>query len=130
MAMTDALDRYFDACNAHDPGAVVAALVGGGTYEDPTTGGPVSGETLAASVATLLTGFPDIHFDLLSVAATGEATAGAQWLMRETNTGPMPGGPPTGATVALPGADFLEYDASADRLAKVVGYFDTEIGRA
>jgi hypothetical protein len=37
----------------------------------------------------------------------------------------MPGGPPTGATIALPGADFIDYDRSSDRLSKVLGYFDT-----
>ena len=30
-----------------------------------------------------------------------------------------------GQTVALPGADFIDYDPAADRLAKVIGYFDT-----
>ena len=45
--------------------------------------------------------------------------------MRGTNTGPMPAGPATGQTVALPGADFIGYDPAADRIAKVTGYFDT-----
>ena len=45
--------------------------------------------------------------------------------MRGTNTGAMPGGPPTGKTIDLPGADFLEYDPAADKLSRVVGYFDT-----
>lgn len=76
-------------------------------------------------MATLLTGFPDLHFDLMSVAATSDTGAAAQWLMRGTNTGPMPAGPATGQAVALPGADFIDYDSAADRIAKVVGYFDT-----
>ena len=42
-----------------------------------------------------------------------------------TNTGPLPGGPATGAHLDLPGADFFTYDADADRVSKVVGYFDT-----
>ena len=125
MPLTDALERYFQAWNDHDPGGVVASIVEGGTYEDPTTGGPLTGDALAHSVQTLLTGFPDVHFDVLSVAATGETTAAAQWVMRGTNTGPMPGGPPTGATIALPGADFVDYDPAADRVSQVVGYFDT-----
>ncbi len=125
MSLTDALDRCFAAWNDHDPDAVVRSLAEGGSYEDPTTGGPLTGDTLAASVATLLTGFPDLHFDLVSMAATSGTGAAAQWLMRGTNTGPMPAGPATGQTVALPGADFIDYDPAADRIAKVVGYFDT-----
>lgn len=125
MSLDTALDRYFAAWNDHDPAAVVASIVEGGTYEDPTTGGPVSGDALIDSVNLVLRGFPDVHFDLLTVRSTGETTAAAQWVMRGTNTGPLPGGPPTGATIALPGADFLDYDPTSDLVAKVVGYFDT-----
>jgi steroid delta-isomerase-like uncharacterized protein len=125
MSLTGALDRYFTAWNDHDPDAVVRSLTAGGTYEDPTTGGPLGGDALAANVATLLTGFPDLHFDLVSVAPTGDTTAAAQWLMRGTNTGPMPAGPATGQAVALPGADFIDYDPADGLLSKVTGYFDT-----
>ena len=125
MGMHDALDRYFAAWNAHDADGVVAALTVGGIYEDPTTGGPIEGDALAASVGTLVTGFPDIRFEVLGVAATGATTAAAQWVMHGTNTGPMPQGPATGQTVALPGADFIDYDPESDRLTKVTGYFDT-----
>lgn len=125
MSLTDALDRYFTAWNDHDPDAVVRSLAEGGSYEDPTTGGPLTGDALGANVAGLVAGFPDLHFDLVSVAPTGDTTAAAQWLMTGTNTGPMPAGPATGRTVALPGADFIDYDPTADRVAKVTGYFDT-----
>jgi steroid delta-isomerase-like uncharacterized protein len=126
MALADALDRYFDAWNAHDPQGVVASLTVDGTYEDPTTGGPLNGDALAANVAALVQGFPDLRFELASVAPTSETTAAAQWRMLGTNTGPMPLGPPTGGAVDLPGADFIEYDHVADKVSKVVGYFDTQ----
>jgi SnoaL-like domain len=62
----EGLDRYFAAWNDHDPDAVVRSLTSGGSYEGPTTGGPLSGDALAANVATLLTGFPGLHFDPMS----------------------------------------------------------------
>src|SRR5579872_5588826 len=105
MALSDALDRYFAAWNDHDPAAVVASLTDKGTYEDPTTGGPLAGDALAQNVDSLLTGFPDVHFELVSVDHIGERAAAVQWLMTGTNTGPMPGGPPTGQSIALAGAD-------------------------
>ena len=123
--MHEALDRYFDAWNSHDPALVVAALTDGGTYEDPTTGGPLSGDALEANVAGVYAGFPDVRFELESVAATGDDTAAAQWRMIGTNTGPLPGGPATGGSLDLPGADFFTYDAAADQVSRVVGYFDT-----
>ena len=127
MSLTDALDRYFAGWNDHDPTAVVAALVEKGTFEDPTTPAPRSGHALAEYVAELVVGFPDVRFDLISVAASGKTTAAVQWVMHGTNTGPGPGGAATGRTIALPGADFIDYDPVADRLSKVVGYFDTAI---
>ncbi|HWS46701.1 MAG TPA: nuclear transport factor 2 family protein [Acidimicrobiia bacterium] len=125
MSLMDALARYFSGWNDHEPAAVVAALAEGGTFEDPTAPDPRSGNTLAQYVSELITGFPDVHFDLTSVAATSETTAAVQWVMHGTNTGPGPGGPATGRSIAISGADFIEYDPVADRLSKVVGYFDT-----
>jgi steroid delta-isomerase-like uncharacterized protein len=125
MALTDALDRYFDAWNARDGDAVVASLTDDGTYEDPTTGGPLNGDALAANVVGVVTAFPDLHFELVSVTPTGDASAAAQWRLQGTNTGASPVGPATGGSIDLPGADFLDYDPAADKLSKVVGYFDT-----
>lgn len=124
MSLDTALERYFDAWNSHEPERVPAALTPGGTYEDPTTGGPLSGDALTASVAGVYAGFPDVHFEVVSIATHGDA-ASVQWRMQGTNTGPLPGGPATGATLDLPGADFFTYDADADALSSVVGYFDT-----
>jgi steroid delta-isomerase-like uncharacterized protein len=125
MSIDTALHRYFDAWNSHEPGQVVAALTDDGTYEDPTTGGPLSGDELTANVAGVYAGFPDVRFEIVSVAVTGDATACAQWRMLGTNTGPLPGGPATGGSLDLPGADFFTYDVAADKVSSVVGYFDT-----
>jgi hypothetical protein len=51
MSIDAALHRYFDAWNSHEPGQVVEALTAGGTYQDPTTGGPLSGDALTTNVA-------------------------------------------------------------------------------
>ena len=68
MSLTDALDRSFALWNDHDPDAVVRSLADGGSYQDPTTGGPLTGDALAANVATLLAGFPGLQLDLVSGA--------------------------------------------------------------
>jgi len=61
----------------------------------------------------------------VSFAATSDTTAALQWVMRGTNAGPTPAGPATGLTVDLPGADVIDYDPVSDRVARVVGDFDT-----
>jgi hypothetical protein len=91
MSVADALDRYVAAWDDHDPDAVVRSPAGGGSGQDPATGGPLTGDALAAHVAMLLTGFPGLHFDLASVAPAGGTAAAAQGLMRGTSTGPVPG---------------------------------------
>jgi hypothetical protein len=42
--------------------------------------------------------------------------------MKGTNTGPFAGGPPTGQSVALPGADFITVEGN--KISSVQGYFD------
>ena len=77
MSIDTALEQYFDAWNSHEPEPVVAALTDGGTYEDPTTGGPLSGDALTASVAGVLAGFPDVHFEIDSLATNGDTAVRA-----------------------------------------------------
>jgi len=114
--------RYFAAWNRRDPSAVVETFVEDGTYSDPTAPSGLRGAAIAQYVAGLLTAFPDLSFEIVSAAPTGDRSVAAQWLMRGTNTGPLPGAPPTGRTVALPGADFIV--TAGDKVRSVHGYFD------
>jgi steroid delta-isomerase-like uncharacterized protein len=118
-----AVRRYFDAWNARSADAILASLAEGGTYQDPGTGGPISGEAIRAYVTGLWSAFPDLSFEDAGLAPTGPASAAAQWIMRGTNTGSMRGLPPTGKTVELHGADF--FTLRDGKVATVAGYFDT-----
>jgi steroid delta-isomerase-like uncharacterized protein len=122
MGALAAARRYFDAWNARDVIAVLDSLAPGGTYADPTTPGPLSGEALAAHVGELWRAFPDLAFEIVSAGETGGGRVAAEWLMRGTNTGSFRGLPSTGKPVELPGADFIATDG--DRIVSVVGYFD------
>ena len=44
MEATDLVQEYFDAWNRHDPEAIVATFVQGGTYTDPTPPKGLAGE--------------------------------------------------------------------------------------
>ena len=115
--------RYFDAWNHRDASAIVATFAEGGTYVDPLTPGPLSGGAIGAYAEGLWVAFPDLSFDIVSVTESATGLACAQWLMKGTNAGSMNGLPPTGATVAVPGADFIQVDGDAIR--SVQGYFDS-----
>jgi steroid delta-isomerase-like uncharacterized protein len=126
------VERYFDAWKARDPDAVAAVFAAGGTYTDPTVGGPpLTGIAIAEYARALLAAFPDLSFEVLGgqpadrqANGTTNGTVVAQWLMRGTNTGPWNGQPPTGRTVTVRGVGVI---AGMDgRVTSAEGYFDRQ----
>jgi steroid delta-isomerase-like uncharacterized protein len=123
MSNLDWVRRYLDGWITRDADAILASLTEDGTYEDPGTAGPISGEALRDYVTGLWSAFPDLTFEVESLVETGRDTAAAQWVMLGTNTGSMSGLPPTGKSVRLPGADFFTLRDS--KVSSVRGYFDS-----
>ena len=123
MDNLDAVRRYLQGWIDRDADGILASLNDGGTYEDPSTGGPISGEAIRNYVKGLWSAFPDFTFEEQSLGETGPDTAAAQWLMKGTNTGSMMGLPPTGKTVELRGVDF--FTLKNGKVQTVTGYFDT-----
>ena len=122
MGAIDVAQRYFEAWNNRDPSAIVATFADGGTYTDPASGGSLTGQAIAEYAGGLIAAFPDLSFDVVSAAPAGDGMVAAQWLMQGTNSGPFAGGPPTGRSIALPGADFITVEGESIR--SVQGYFD------
>ena len=123
--MVDCLGKaneYLAAWNARDADAIVRAFAGGGTYRDPTTG-EISGEAIGANAKRLWDAFPDLSFEVASIAEAGPGKVVAEWIMKGTNTGSFQGLPPTGRSVSLPGVDVIEI--GADGIRSLKGYFDT-----
>ncbi|TMI77383.1 MAG: ester cyclase [Bacillati bacterium ANGP1] len=122
MSALAVAQRYFDAWNQHEAGLLVATFDPGGTYRDPATRGPLLGPAIGAYANSLFAAFPDLSFDLAAAPVADADCVTAQWVMRGTNTGPFGGGPPTGRTIAFPGADFIR--VRDGHVASVEGYFD------
>ncbi|MGE3513454.1 MAG: nuclear transport factor 2 family protein [Vicinamibacterales bacterium] len=125
MADPDSLvGAYFSAWNAHDGATLAGLFSDGGTYEDPTTEGPVPA-SMMPRVADALTGpFPDVAFERRSTTGTGTRRV-AEWVMRGHNQGPLgPGTNPTGRAVALRGID--AFDLESDSIGAVRRYFDRQ----
>ena len=53
-----------------------------------------------------------MRFEVVSLSVRPDHNRERQWRMLGTNTGPLPGGPATGGTLDLPGADLFTYDAA------------------
>jgi len=125
MTPLEIATRYFDAWNRRDPEAVLATMAAGGTYADPTTNGPLTGDAFAAYVNGLFSVFPDTSFEVVSKGQPAEDLVAAQWIMRGTNHGSMNGLPPTGKSIELFGADFIR--VVDGKICSVDGYFDTAV---
>lgn len=123
-------ERYVAAWNDHEPAAVQAIFAEGGTYEDPTTGGPVEGQRITEAAARLIQAFPDLTFEIGDMLQGGRSTA-IEWVMRGTNTGSFADAPPTNTAVVLRGGLILH--GEDDLVTSAVAYFDqrtlaTQIG--
>jgi steroid delta-isomerase-like uncharacterized protein len=123
MDVLNTAQCYFDAWNRRDADGIVATFAAGGTYNDPASGGPISGQALAGYVKSLWSSFPDLAFEIVSAGTIGDGLVAAQWIMRGTHLGPFQELPPTGKRIELPGADFIRVvDGAIDT---VQGYFET-----
>lgn len=116
------IEAYFARWNAHDGAGVAALFAPGGTYEDPTTQGPVAVAALPGLVDRLVSAFPDARFERGPVLGVG-AQRTCEWTLRGTNRGPfVSGANPTEKAIALRGVDVFE--VGGDGLSSVRGYFD------
>ena len=125
MEILNVVQQYFGAWSQHDAAAIVATFAEGGTYSDPMTDGFLTGPAIGAYASGLWATFPDLTFELTSVAPAGEGRVAAQWVMKGTNHGSMNGLPPTGRSISVPGADFIELDDG--KIRAVTGYFDSKV---
>lgn len=122
MSAVDIVRRYAAAWNARDPSRLAATFRPGGTYEDPSSGGPLDTGGLARYAGGLWDAFPDLTFEEGDYRETAPGEVVFRWTMRGTNRGSLRGLPPTSRTIALPGVDLIT--ACDDGIQKVVGYFD------
>jgi hypothetical protein len=107
MSAIQVAQRYFDAWNQRDAAAIIAILAPGGTYSDPEAGHRLSGGAIATYATGLWTAFPDLCFEIVSAADTGNGLIAAQWVMRGTNSARSEGGRrPGGGPLRRRKADF------------------------
>jgi len=122
MTNLDTARKYLDAWNAHDADAIIKTFAADGTYHDPTTG-EISGDAIGINAKRLWEAFPDLSFEVVTLAAAGAGRVVAEWIMQGTNTAAFQGLPATGRTISLPGVDVIEIGANGIKAVK--GYFDT-----
>ena len=126
MKAIGVVQRFFDAWNRHDADAVVAAFAEGGTYTNPVAGQGLTGEATGSFAKGLFAAYPDVSFEMINIGDTGGGLVAYQWVARATNTGTgLDGTPPTGRSVTLPGATFVQVDG--DKIRSLQDYYDRQI---
>ena len=120
MNAIEVAQRYIDAWNRHDADAIVASFAEGGTYNNPDAGQGLTGEAIGSFAKGVFAAFPDVSFEIVSIGDTGGGLVAFQWLARATNTGPLAdGSPPTGRSLTLPGASFIQVEGDKIRSDQV-----------
>lgn len=119
----DKAKQYLDAWNRHDADAIINTFAANGIYSDPASG-EITGEAIGANAKRLWSAFPDLSFEIVSLAEAGKGKVVAEWIMKGTNKGSFNGLPPTDRSISLPGADVMEI--GTDGIRRVNGYFDTK----
>lgn len=122
MEIPQVVHDYVDAFARADVAGCAGVFMADGTYSDPGTGVPLSGQALRDHFAAFFGGFPDARCETVSLDPVTEHVAAWRWILRGTNTGPYRGIPATGRSLTLPGCEFIE--ARSGKLHRVDGYFD------
>lgn len=124
MNAQEVIEAYFAAWDAHDPQAVINLYADDGTYEDPATGGPLSGAAIGDYAQGLFTAFPDLRLELISQAETSIGQVAVPWLLFGTHQGPLGEMEATGKSAVLRGCDYIVVEDG--KLKTVYGIFSLQ----
>lgn len=99
------MQGYLAAWNSHQPAAVAAFFTADATYDDRGAAEVAVGtEAIEAHVASVMTAFPDLRFEVVRAAHGDDFTAG-EWTAAMTHRGELSGLAPTGRRVQSAGVD-------------------------
>jgi len=121
MNALEVAQRSIDAWNRHDADALAALYAEGGTYSAPRAGKEaLTGKAIADFAKAVWRAYPDASLEIISSGDTGGGLVATQWVLHGTHTGPyFDGTPPTGRSVTLPGASFVQVEGDKIRYERV-----------
>ena len=119
---TRAIEQHWAYWSAHDMDRLLSLFTDDAVYEDVTMGAVNRGPAqLRAFGEGFFGGFPDVTFELKSSFANG-SSGGAEWIMRGTHTGDLPGMPATRKRMEVSGASIFEF--AGDKIRRCSDYWD------
>lgn len=124
MNPNEVVEAYFAAWDAHDGQAVIDLYTEDGTYQDPATESPLSGQAIGDYAEALFAAFPDLKLELISQADTSIGQIAVPWLLFGTQQGPLGEMEATGKSVAIRGCDYIVVEDG--KLKTVYGTFSLQ----
>ena len=117
-----AIEHWAAHWSAHEMERLLGLFSEDVVYEDVTMGVVNRGTAeLRAFAEGFFSGFPDVTFELRSSFANG-TSGGAEWVMRGTHKGDLPGMQATGKRVEVRGASIFEF--ASDKIRRCSDYWD------
>ena len=117
-----AIEHWAAYWSAHDMERLLPLFTENVVYEDVTMGVVNRSTTeLRAFGEGFFSGFPDVTFELQSNFADG-TRGGAEWVMRGTHKGDLPGMPATDKRMEVRGASIFEF--LGDKIRRCSDYWD------
>ena len=116
------IDDWAVYWSAHDMEHLLPLFTEDVIYEDVALGVVNHGvQELRMFGEGFFSGFPDVTFELTSAFANG-VSGGAEWIMRGTHRGDLPGMPATNKRVEVRGASIFEF--SGQKIRRCADYWD------
>ncbi len=112
-ALTEAIERYNEAWNAHDVAAIIAMHAPDMVFANHTAGESASGEDVRAHIAAIFESWPDLTFETQRLYVR-EGLVVQEWTASATHVNTMQRGdleaPPTGRKVSWDGIDSIPFE--------------------
>jgi steroid delta-isomerase-like uncharacterized protein len=116
------VEKLYDALNAHDLDRIAEFHDDSYLLESDSLPGPIHGpEGAKQNTATYFKAFPDLHFEIQQMIASGDYVV-TRWHSTGTNNGEFNGMPPTGGRVSINGCSVSQIRNG--RIIKTTLYFD------
>jgi steroid delta-isomerase-like uncharacterized protein len=112
-ALSEAIERYNEAWNAHDVDAIVAMHAPDMVFANHTAGESASGEDVRAHIAQIFESWPDLRFETRRLYVR-EGLVVQEWTATATHSKPMRRGdieaPPSGEAISWAGIDSIPFE--------------------
>jgi steroid delta-isomerase-like uncharacterized protein len=112
-ALTEAIERYNAAWNAHDLDAIVAMHAPDMVFANHTAGETASGEAVRGHIAGIFESWPDMKFETRRLYVR-DGVVTQEWTATATHSNTLKRGdieaPPSGRTVSWDGVDVIPFE--------------------